>query len=151
MLLTFPTFKERFFPLRFYFLIVAILLIPLGVLEWEYLLSHSGRDWFPPRETILDTVYGFSVLVSLLTFKLKKLTSIKSFQTLGTLSFGIYLAHSAVMIVVAKLIYRFIPVLLGFPLLYLPLMIVCGLFIPIILIMITKRSPLKHWVGYLFG
>ncbi len=147
----FSTFKERFYPLRYLFLILAILLIPLGMLEWEYLLSHSGREWFPPRETILDTLYGFSILVSFLTFKLKKLTKIKAIQSLGTLSFGIYLAHSAVMIVIAKLIYRFVPGLLGLSLLYLPLMIVCGLFIPIILIMITKRSPLKHWVGYLFG
>lgn len=144
-------FLEWFTTYRMIFLIGAILLIPAGMAEWEYLLSHSGREWFPPRETILDSLYGFFVLISFFTFGLKKLINIKWVNQLGSLSFGIYLAHTAVMTVSAKLVYHLLPDLLGYPYLYLPLLIVFGLFGPIILINLTKRSPLKRWYGYLFG
>lgn len=146
----FKNFTRIFTPLRWVFLVLAILLIPVGIWEWETLLIHSGKEWIPPRETILDVIYGFSVLIVFLTFKIKKIAGNQSLNNLGTLSFGIYLAHSAVLTVVAKLVYRFFPALLGNPL-YLPLLIVCGLFLPIILIMIVKKSPFNRWYGYLFG
>ena len=50
---------------RWVILAVAVSLVPLGMLEWEVLLSRSGQNWLDPTVTVLDAVYAAAVLLNL--------------------------------------------------------------------------------------
>ena len=53
---------------KWYFFITAIVLLPLGILEWELYLRISGQMWVDPRETLLDTLYTLAFIFSFLAF-----------------------------------------------------------------------------------
>ncbi|PKO13682.1 MAG: hypothetical protein CVU39_17795 [Chloroflexi bacterium HGW-Chloroflexi-10] len=136
---------------RWVFLCSAILLIPAGIWEWETLLANSGRGWFPTRETILDALYALMVLGVFLSFPLKQIAKSKWLNYLGSKSFGIYLSHTLVLTLTAKLIYNFAPQILGWQWLFQPILILLGLSIPILIMEITERTFLKRWYAYIFG
>jgi surface polysaccharide O-acyltransferase-like enzyme len=136
---------------RWFFLIILICLIPIGMIEWESLLHFSGKDWIASRETLIDNFYSFSFLIVYFTFSLDKIIKWKWLNFLGSRSFGIYLAHTLFLMIVAKSAYHFIPVIFKYQLAYQPLLIFSGLFGPIVLMEIFKRTPLKKFYGYVFG
>ncbi len=92
------TLKTWLEQIKWYLLATTIILVPLGMLEWELYLRISGRPWIDPRETLLDTVYTLAFIFSFLAFdKILSTRYSKQINDLGTKSFGIYLTHSPVM------------------------------------------------------
>jgi surface polysaccharide O-acyltransferase-like enzyme len=123
-----------------------------GVVEWELLRRWSGQPWIDTRSTLIDGMYSGVVLLGLLFF----LTRLPSWLTryiagIGSRSYGIYLVHVPVMEVVARGVYHFAPPVLGFPALFLPLLVVAGLGAPLIGMALVRRSPLRPMYPYLFG
>ena len=119
--------------------------------EWEFLLNISGRDWFPSRETLIDNFYSLSFLIVYFTFSVDKIIKWKWLNFLGSRSFGIYLAHTLFLTIVAKLVYHFVPVIFNYQIIFQPLLIISGLFGPLILMEFFRRTPLKKVYGYVFG
>jgi peptidoglycan/LPS O-acetylase OafA/YrhL len=70
---------------------------------------------------------------------------------LGTRSYGIYLIHYLLMTLVAKVIYRFVPWLLGQQLLYQPILLVVGFGGVLLLMATVSRSPMRRYYRFLFG
>jgi surface polysaccharide O-acyltransferase-like enzyme len=136
---------------RWVFFSFFILLIPIGMIEWESLLRISGREWFPPRETFIDNLYAFSFLVTYFTFSLNKLSKSKWLNFLGSKSFGIYLSHTLFLTVIAKSCYHYFPMIFTQQWIYQPLLISVGILGPLILMELFKRTPLMKIYGYVFG
>lgn len=147
----FKKIQDRFVRLRLFFLVGALILIPLGMWEWEVLLINSGQNWFPPRETLLDNLYSFFILASFVSFSLRGITSSKLLNNLGAQSFGIYLSHTLVLTLMAKVIYHYFPLILSQTWFLLPVLVISGLGIPLLMMAIVRRSPLNKWFVYLFG
>jgi peptidoglycan/LPS O-acetylase OafA/YrhL len=69
----------------------------------------------------------------------------------GSQSYGIYLSHSIVLIIVAKLVYHLLPAILEYQIILQPLLFTTGLGVPLLLMRLVKASPVKAVYGYLFG
>lgn len=137
---------------KWVWLTLAVVLLPLGVLEWEFYLHISGQQWMDPRETLLDSVYTLAVILSFLAFdQIASIPFSKQIADLGSKSYGIYLIHSPVMTFAARGIYHFAPAILGYQIIFQPIMIILGLGVPVIFMEIVNRSPARRFYQYLFG
>jgi peptidoglycan/LPS O-acetylase OafA/YrhL len=144
-------FKEFISRFKWIFLITALILIPLGMWEWEAIFKFSGREWLNMRETILDSVYGVAFIFAFLGFSEVALPGYKEISDLGAKSYGIYLAHIPVMEYTAKLIYFLAPAILGIQIIFQPVIFIVGLSIPLVLMRIVNKSFLNRYYIYLFG
>jgi peptidoglycan/LPS O-acetylase OafA/YrhL len=70
---------------------------------------------------------------------------------LSSRSFGIYIVHSPVMEVVARGLYHLAPFVLGYQFIFQPLLLLFGLGVPLMLMLLVERSPLRGYYRYLFG
>lgn len=136
---------------RWVFLSSGVVLFFIGLVEWELLLRFSGQDWIAPAETIIDNLYAAVFIMGLLAFERSKVPLSQQINTLGSKSFGIYLVHSLVLEVTAKVVYHFAPWLLSLPAIYVPLLFVLGLLVPLALMEVVIRSPVRRFYSYQFG
>jgi fucose 4-O-acetylase-like acetyltransferase len=144
----FKPFLRRF---RWVFLVVAILAIPLGMLEWELYFRLSGLEWLAHRETILDSIYGLSVILSFFGFADARLPLAKTAENLGARSYGIYLTHAIFIQYAARAIYHLAPQLLAYQVVLLPTFLLVGFAGPLLMMEIFKRTPLGRYYKYVFG
>jgi peptidoglycan/LPS O-acetylase OafA/YrhL len=129
----------------------AIFFFLVGVIEWEVLLQRSGEAWIAPYESVIDGFYALAFILAFLSFENLKIPLSKHFEVLGTKSYGIYLSHSLVIILTSKLVYRFVPQILQYQIIFQPLLIVLGLGVPLVLMALLNRSPFRRYYVYLFG
>jgi surface polysaccharide O-acyltransferase-like enzyme len=128
----------------------ALVLIPLGMVEWEVIMQLSGQAWLAHRETLLDSVYALAVIFGFLALT-GDLPGSRYLSTLAMKSYGIFIVHSPVMEVVARLAYHLTPWVLGVQALFQPLIIVTGLGVPLLLMALVNRTPARRYYRYLFG
>ena len=143
--------KVAFVRLRWVALAGLALVFVMGMIEWEALLHASGQAWIAPEETLIDQVYAGLFLIAFLGFEKFSLPANKGISQIGTKSFGVYLAHSLALTYTAKLIYHFTPQLLGVQWIFQPVLYVAGLGIPLLLMAILARSPLRRYYSLVFG
>jgi len=129
----------------------SLLLVPVGLLEWEWMLRSSGGAWLDPHETVLDNLYALSFLLAFLGHSAARLPFDRRLGELGTRSYGVYLVHSLALILLAKGVYALAPRLLGLPLLFQAVLVVGGLGLPVLLMAGVRRSRLRAAYGLLFG
>jgi len=144
-------FKAAFHRLRRVGLVVALVSIPVGMLEWELLFRLSGETWLANRETLVDTLYALALITVVLGFQQARLPFEHGFERLGKDSYGIYLTHFLFIEYSAKIIYRFWPGLLGYQILMQPFWIFIGLALPVAMMALLNRSPARKWYTYIFG
>ena len=146
---SFKIWLERY---KWYFLMITIVLIPLGVIEWEMYLKWSGQLWTSHRETILDGVYSLSFIFAFLAFdKIVSIPFARQLDSLGSKSFGIYLIHSPVMGYTARVLYHLTPWLLGYQGILLLVLIVVGFGIPLLMMYVVNKTPARRYYQYIFG
>jgi peptidoglycan/LPS O-acetylase OafA/YrhL len=145
------SFREALNRFRWALAAVTIFLLILGIVEWEFLLQRSGEVWIAPYETMVDGFYALSFILAFLAFEELKLPFSKRFENLGLKSYGIYLSHTLVIILASKIVYRFAPQILGYQIIFQPLLIFLGLGVPLVLMEIMNRSPARKYYVYLFG
>jgi fucose 4-O-acetylase-like acetyltransferase len=131
--------------------LTALALVPLGVVEFEIIQSLSGQLWLQQRETLLDSLYSLAVIFAFLGYYQAKLPYASVLDDLGSKSFGIYLVHTIAMTYTARLIAVKLPVLLAYQLLFFLLMIVVGLGVPLVLMAMVNRLPIRPYYKYIFG
>lgn len=147
-----PTpFRQAIVCRRWVLLAAAVVLYVAALAEWEWLLRSSGEQWLSQMVTLGDMLYSAAIIAVILAFERAPIPFPNRLGQLGTKSYGVYLVHSLVLTVVAKLVYRFAPALLGQQLLFQPLLIVTGLAAPLILMALVSRSPARRLYPYLFG
>jgi probable poly-beta-1,6-N-acetyl-D-glucosamine export protein len=144
----FKPFLSRY---RWVFLVVALLAIPLGVIEWELYFRLSGQEWLAHRETILDSIYGLAVILSFFAFAEAKLPLNKTIENLGSRSYGIYLTHAIFIQYTAKVIYRLTPQLLASQIVLLLTLLFVGLAGPLAMMAVFEHTPLRRYYKYIFG
>lgn len=137
--------------LRWVFLSLTILLIPLGMWEWEKLLAASGQQWVASRETFIDNLYSISLILTFLTFGMKTLIGQRWLNDLGSKSFGIYLAQTLFLTLTAKAIYQILPSILQYQILLQPILIAAAILGPLLLMWLVKKTALNRYYVYIFG
>lgn len=142
------TWAERF---KWWLLALTIVTFVAGMIEWEVLFHLSGQPWIASEETLVDSFYSIFFMLTFIAFDRMPLPGAKQIGDIGTKSFGIYLIHSPVLTIVARVIYHVMPALLAYQILYQPLLVVAGLAIPMGLMVLVKKSPAHPYYQYLFG
>jgi peptidoglycan/LPS O-acetylase OafA/YrhL len=132
-------------------LTLTVILFVAGVLEWEFLLRTSAQPWIDHRETIIDSLYSAGVISCLLAYTNVKLPMTTFLNTMGSRSYGIYLAHIPVMEIVARGIYHALPEALGMPLFFMGLLTLMGLGIPLALMKTFRSTFLVRVYSIAFG
>ena len=130
---------------------ISLASIPIGLLEWELFFGLSGLEWLDHRATLVDTIYSVALVFSFLGFGDTKLPLSKTLGDLGVKSYGIYLVHAIVIWYAAKVFYHFTPWLLGQQIILQLILFVLGLGVPLILMAIVNRLPVRRYYKYLFG
>ncbi|MCZ7551917.1 MAG: hypothetical protein B6D39_02365 [Anaerolineae bacterium UTCFX2] len=144
-------FKEWLYSRRWLLLGLTGAFFLLGVIEWEMILKASGQEWLGPSETLIDQIYAGFFLLTFFAFERTELPLPRTFNFIGAKSYGVYLTHTIVLIITAKAVYHLIPQLLGLPLLFLLMLTAAGVALPLLLMEIVNRSPLRRYYALIFG
>lgn len=144
----FKTIVERY---RYPLLAGTVLVIPLAIIEWEFFFHQSGLEWLDHRETILDSMYSIGTILTILGFSQVNFPGESAIGKLGARSFGIYLTHAIVIEYTARALYHFQPQLLGNQWLLQPFLFVVGLGLPLLLMAVVARLPVRNLYTTLFG
>jgi peptidoglycan/LPS O-acetylase OafA/YrhL len=144
-------FRQKLFQFRWGLLVSLVVFFILGIVEWEILQRFSGEISIGQTETIIDGFYALAFILCFLAFEEFIPPFSEQLAFLGVASYGIYLTHWSVQEYISKVITHFLPGIAGFQILIQPLLIVCGAGLPIILMTLVKRSPIRQYYRYLFG
>ena len=144
-------FKQMFFKYRWWLLGIAIATIPIGMIEWEAYFRLSGEAWLSHRETLVDNIYALVLILGILSFDRGRFPLFSLFSDLGPKSFGIFLTHALAIEYLAKIIYHVSPNLLAYQIVLQPAFITFGLGVPLLMMEVVNRSPLRRYSQYLFG
>lgn len=153
-----PTpFKEFIANTKWILLAAALLCIPIGIWEWETYYRLSGLEWLDHRETFIDTIYSAALILSYLAFDQIKWPLKEQLSKLGVHSFAIYLTHSLFITYTARIIYLLAGRLdifkyfLGYQVLLQPILILVGLFGPLLIIWFVEKTPANKFYKYILG
>lgn len=129
----------------------ALALGMVAVVEWEWILRSSGREWISPIPTAVDSLYALAVIMTFMAYAESAIPAARSLDGLGAKSFGVYLIHAPVLELLSRAVYHATPVLLGYQALFLPLLVLLGLAIPVSIMALINRTPARPYYNYLFG
>jgi peptidoglycan/LPS O-acetylase OafA/YrhL len=130
---------------------VTLLLAVAAVFEWELLLRHSGRDWLTPTPTALDSLYSLAIILTFMALAESSLTLSRPLNALGARAFGVYLIHAPVLELFSRASYHATPLLLGHQVVFVSLLVAVGVGVPLVLMAIVNRTPVRPCYNYLFG
>lgn len=146
------TFSRFLSQHRGIFLSLLIALIPATLVEYQVVWTISGKEWLGPYfGGYTRFLYALAFLLCFLAYDSLALPFGKWLSGLGSKSLGVYLAHGPVMYLVATLLYKVAPWMLGMQMLYQGVLIVCGLGVPLIVMEIFSRTQLRFTYHYIFG
>lgn len=137
---------------RYVLLAALVLFAVLSFVEYLWVDQYIGDRWLGPSFIgIFRTLYAVTFSFVLLGFVKAKLPLEKTLNKLGLMSLGIYLVNTPAIYVTSSLLYKFTPWVLGRQILYQPILTAAGLFIPILLIKLFNKAPLKRFSTVIFG
>ena len=145
------TFKGWIFQYRRVWLAAAGLLFVIGVIEWEWLIRRSGNYAGDMQQTLVDGLYSLAVIFTVLGFTNKTLPLSKKLSDIGVKSFAIYLIHIPVMEYFSRGIYHLAPGFLQYQAIFMVTVALTGLLVPLLILAIFKRLPIKRLYSYVFG
>ena len=114
---------------------------------WTVLSIDKG--WYPmPISTI---VYSFAFICFAMGFPNENLSKSRGLNSLGKSVYAIFLIHPIAILVTSKIIYHAAPALIGLPYIFVLILATMGVILPVILIRLVNRSPLRKYTAYIFG
>lgn len=119
-------------------------------------IAALERDWIfrlrvvVPMETLMGGLYAASVIGAALLFA-DRLPWTGWLEKVGSRSFGIYLVHVPVQVYTARTVYHLGPTLLAYPALVAAIVFASGLIVPLWLMALVERSPMRRLARYVFG
>jgi fucose 4-O-acetylase-like acetyltransferase len=129
---------------------VTVALGVLAFVEWELIFRASGSDWLRPVPTVVDSLYAMAFILTFLAYA-RQLPECQPLDALGARSFGVYLIHAPVLELASRASYHLAPLLLAHQLAFLALLVLAGVGVPLLLMTMVRRSPVRPLYSYLFG
>lgn len=134
------------------FLSLLIALVPITLVEYQAVWIISGKAWLGPYfGGYTRFLYALAFLLCFLAYDSVSLPFGKWLAELGSRSLGVYLAHGPVMYLVATLLYKATPWMLGMQVLYQGILIIGGLGIPLMVMEFFVRTQLRFAYHFIFG
>ena len=132
--------------------------------EWAF-QTHNSQGWRSVTLSLPTFLYALSFIFCYLAFESRKNDHLfirermqqkdppisRFFQTLGKGTLGIYLIHKSVLLVLPKIIYHVAPFVMGYQIIFQPLLISIAIAVPVLMMYITDHSPIKKRYKIFFG
>jgi surface polysaccharide O-acyltransferase-like enzyme len=123
----------------------------LAVVEAEWAFQVLDANWRSRTLTLPTAIYSIAVILCFWAFDQVKIPFSGLLYHLGTATLGIYLIHQIVMLVMPKLVYHFFPILLGYQIFFQPFLVFTAIGIPILMMNITRKLPIRIYYRFIFG
>jgi surface polysaccharide O-acyltransferase-like enzyme len=146
-----PQIKAWIDRYRWFLLIATVAAGILAVVEAEWAFQVLDANWRSRTLTLPTAIYSIAVILCFWAFDQVKIPFSGLLYRLGTDTLGIYLIHQIVMLVMPKLIYNFLPILLGYQIIFQPFLVFMAIGIPILMMNITRRLPIRIYYRSIFG
>jgi hypothetical protein len=145
-------FKDRIVAYRWHLLVASVVMTILVLVEYAVVDRLTGPQWLGPGfGGFTKFPYSLFLILTFLAFEKSRMPLADEISTIGTKSLGIYLGNIPSVYVVAVLMYRLTPWLLGYQLVYFVILAIVGLGVPLLLMEVVRRSPARHRYRILFG
>jgi peptidoglycan/LPS O-acetylase OafA/YrhL len=145
-------FKSGILQRRWLLLTTTFLFAMLSVVEAEWVARVTDLDWWPNPFTLPSILYAIALVLCFLAFGNPKMTwASKQIIELGKASYGIYLLHTTVLEVGARALQKYLPNLLGSPLIFLTSIIMLAVGVPMLMMKVVAKSPVRKNYSYFFG
>lgn len=143
--------KRSLSKISLWLVIGLMLTFILGIIEWDLFRVQSGREWISAQVTLIDKVFTLLFILSYINFDRLDYPFATQLAQIGTKSYGIYLSHTLFLELVARTVYHILPGLLAFPYLFDLGLVVAGLGIPLTMMAVFEKSPLRRMYRYFYG
>lgn len=145
-------FKGGILQRRWWLLAGTLLFATLSIVEAEWVARMTDLDWWPNSFTLPSILYAIALVLCFLAFGNPKMTwASKQVIELGKVSYGIYLLHTTVLEIGARVLQKYLPNLLASPLIFLAGIVVLAVGLPVLLMKVVAKSPIRKSYSYLFG
>lgn len=145
-------FNNWFKKAKYGLLASVVLFGVLSIVEYQFIDNYIGDRWLGPNFIgIFRTFYAVTFSLTFLAFDKFKWPYEKQLNQLGAMSLGVYLANTPVIYVVSSLMFHLMPWILGVQVLYQPILILTGLFIPVFLMLLVSKSSVRKYYQVVFG
>jgi len=142
-------FKKMLVDYKVMILIAVFVFYFMCIVEGEFLYHLTGQ--FIATETLLDQLYAFFAIFAFLSLANLKLPLLNQISSLGISSFAVYLTHTFAIKSSVNLVYRFLPSMMEYQILYQLILIGGGLGFPLLLMYFVRKSPLNKYYRSIFG
>ena len=147
-----PVFIARLAPIRRRLLAATILLAIMTLVEYEFFARLAGEAWLGPSfRGVSSRLYSLAFLLSFVAFDKARLPLSKELSELGGKSLGIYLMNIPVIYIIGVFLYEYLPWTLGNQLVYQAILISAGLLVPLWIMKIVRKTPVRWAYRYVFG
>ena len=137
---------------KWHLLVVVVVSVALTLVEHKLVAAFMGREWMGRTfDTFSRLTYAATFSLCFVAFRETALPYTKQLVEIGSRSLGIYFMNTPVIYVAGVLFYHFAPWLLDIPLLYFVVQTVLGLGVPLLIIEIVRRTPMRRVQQYAFG
>lgn len=148
----FAEFKESFLYNRLLWLGLLIVFGVLSIVESEYLAAVRNVEWLGVGFNGLSReIYSASVLMFFVVNEGLRIPFEKFFSYLGGKSMAVYLTNSPTIYLVASLLFKFTPWVLGSQLIYQFILVGVGLGIPLLIIYVVDHTRLRIYHRFVLG
>jgi hypothetical protein len=145
-------FSLKLSPIRWKLLAGAILCLLLTIAEYYVSDYFNGPRWLgPTNSSFFRNIYILCTILFVISLEDRQLVKPKQVTDLGAKSLGIYMANIPAIYLTALVMYHLTPRLLGYQFIYIAILFVAGLFGPLLLMSIVRRTPMRRFYRYLFG
>jgi len=133
--------------------LITVLLITyvLFVIESQVIFRSTPGHINPYINTITFISYTISFLLLFLAYSQKVFHFSKQLHFFGSHSYGIYLMHFIFLGLAVRIIYKFAPLILAAQYLFQPILLSLGICIPVVIMIIISKSPIRRSYHFLFG
>lgn len=120
----------------------------------EYFLADylNGEVWIGPTFSgFTKNIFIFAFILFMLAVEESAIPYPNTFSDLGAKSLGIYMANIPAIYVTAVILFRLMPWVLGFQILYFVVLFTAGLGGPLLLMWLVRNTRMRTSYRYLFG
>ena len=138
--------KQRLLRWKWHLVGLMVIAATVSMFEAEAIYWTTGHDNRFVPFTISSILYSVAFILVYVVFDKIWIPAPALIQQLGGKSYGIYLAHTLMMVYSARVIRQIVPWLLAYPVvLFAPLMLTIGLGGPLLLMTIVRKSPARRY------
>jgi surface polysaccharide O-acyltransferase-like enzyme len=144
-------FKKTLLRIKFSLLLFLLIFTFLAILEPETIYRVTGKDFRGGPELLSTQLYAITFILAFLAYEKSPIPFAKFLNLLSSKTYGIYLAHPMALLLTSRFLYHFMPGILAYEIVFIPILTIAGLGLPLLLMIEWVKLPARKYYSYFFG